>query len=70
MKELTYNEFIALAKENYTNGGMCFVECWEEYQFNDYTRLFGAITEHDAMKMFESECASALAYATAVAERE
>lgn len=70
MKELTYNEFIALARKNYTNGGIYFVECWEEYQFNDYVRLFGAITEQEAMKMFESECRSALACAKTIAERE
>lgn len=53
MKALTYKEFMELARTNYTKGGEVFFECWEEYQFNDYVQLFGAITEQDAMKMFE-----------------
>ena len=40
-KALTYEEFIALAKENYTKGGDVAVECWERYQFDEYVKMFG-----------------------------
>ena len=53
MKTLTYREFMELARQNYCNGGMVFYECWEEYQFNDYVKMFGEITAADAMKMFK-----------------
>lgn len=53
MKILSYGEFMELALKNYAKGGEVFYECWEEYQFNDYVKLFGAITEKDAMKMFK-----------------
>lgn len=52
MKALTYEEFIALAKENYTKGGDVAVECWEKYQFEDYAKLFGPVTEARALQMF------------------
>lgn len=54
-KALTYEEFIALAKKNYNNGGSSFVECWEDYQFADYVRMFGPITEEEALSMFRNE---------------
>ena len=54
-KELTYQEFMNLALQNYTKGGMVFYECWEEYQFNDYVQMFGSVTKQGAVKMFESE---------------
>ena len=62
-KQLTYQEFINLAKKHYCNGGLTFVECWEEHQFNEYVRLFGAITEQETIKMFEDECRSAIEWA-------
>ena len=37
---LTYEEFIALAKENYTEGGDVVVECWERYEFDYYVKEF------------------------------
>ena len=54
-KALTYAEFIALAKKNYNRGGSSFVECWEDYQFADYVRMFGPITEAEALAMFRNE---------------
>lgn len=63
MKALTYKEFIDLAQKHYKDGGLTFVECWEEYQFDDYVRLFGPITETEALKMFESEARAALEWA-------
>lgn len=51
-KALTYEEFIALAKENYTKGGDVAVECWERYQFDDYVKMFGAVTKTEALRMF------------------
>lgn len=52
---LTYEEFIDLAKQNYSKGGDGYVECWEEYQFDDYVKLFGAITEKKALEMFAAD---------------
>lgn len=51
-KALTYEEFIALAKENYSKGGDVAVECWESYQFDEYVKLFGPVTKTRAMQMF------------------
>ncbi len=51
-KELTYEEFIELAKENYTKGGDIAVECWERGQFEDYVKMFGGMTETKALQMF------------------
>jgi len=51
-KALTYEEFITLAKENYTKGGDVAVECWERYQFEDYVKLFGPVTKTKALQMF------------------
>lgn len=62
-KALSYREFIELAQQNYTKGGSTFVECWEEYQFNDYVQLFGAITKQDAIKLFEVERQYAITWA-------
>lgn len=45
-KALTYEEFVALAKENYTKGGDVVVECWERYQFDDYVKMFGPVTKN------------------------
>lgn len=53
MKTLNYREFMELARQNYCKGGMVFYECWEEYQFDDYVKMFGEITENEAMKMFK-----------------
>ncbi len=51
-KALTYEEFIALAKENYNKGGDVAVECWEKYQFDEYVEMFGPVTKTKAMQMF------------------
>lgn len=49
---LTYEEFISLAKENYSKGGDVAVECWDRNTFDDYRKLFGAVTKSDALRMF------------------
>ncbi len=49
---LTYEEFIALGKENYTKGGDVVYECWERYEFEEYVKMFGAMTEQKAMSLF------------------
>lgn len=54
MKALTYEEFIALAKENYTKDGDVVVECWERYQFDDYVRMFGPVTRTKALQIFRN----------------
>lgn len=51
-KVLTYEEFIALAKENYCKGGDVAVECWESRQFDDYVTMFGPVTKTKALRMF------------------
>ena len=51
-KALTYEEFIALAKENYNKGGDVAVECWEKYQFDEYVEMFGPVTKTKTMQMF------------------
>lgn len=55
MKEraLTYEEFIALAKANYTKGGDGYVECWDDRTFAYYVHEFGPITEASALEMFD-----------------
>lgn len=55
MKALTYEEFIDLAKKNYTKGGATFFECWEKYQFEEYCEMFGEITKQKALQMFRYE---------------
>ena len=52
-KVLTYQEFMELALKNYCKGGMVFFECWEEYQFDDYCKEYGAITQSKAMQLFK-----------------
>lgn len=54
-RALTYEEFIALAKQNYSKGGDSYVECWEDYQFYEYVSMFGQITEARALAMFDLE---------------
>ena len=51
-KALTYEEFITLAKENYTKGGNVAVESWERYQFYEYVKMFGSVTKTKALRMF------------------
>lgn len=51
-KALIYDEFIALAKENYHKGGDVAVECWDRSQFDEYVNLFGAVTKTKALRMF------------------
>ena len=54
MKEraLTYEEFIALAKANYTKGGDGYVECWDDRTFTYFVKEFGPITKTQALQMF------------------
>lgn len=52
-KGLTYEEFISLAKENYSKGGDVAVECWDRKTFGDYVELFGPVTKTNAMQMFK-----------------
>lgn len=53
-KALTYEEFIALAKENYTKGGDVVVECWERYEFDYYVKEFGPVTRAKALQIFRN----------------
>lgn len=49
---LTYEEFIALAKANYTKGGDGYVECWDDRTFAYFVKEFGTITKTQALQMF------------------
>ena len=51
-KGLTYEEFIALAKENYNKGGDVAVECWDQKTFETYVEMFGPVTKTEARQMF------------------
>ncbi len=51
-KALTYEEFIALAQENYNRGGDVVVECWDQRQFDYYVKEFGAMTKTKALQTF------------------
>lgn len=53
MKELTYQEFMELAMQNYHRGGDGYVECWDEQTFKEYSSLFGKITRSRALRMFK-----------------
>lgn len=52
-RALTYEEFIALAKENYTKGGDSVVECWRQADFDEYVKEFGPMTEARAKRILE-----------------
>lgn len=54
-KAMTYTEFIEYAQKYYDKGGDSFVECWEDYQFDEYVKLFGPITKSKALAMFRLE---------------
>ena len=54
-KAMTYTEFIEYAQKYYSKGGDSFVECWEDYQFDEYVKLFGPITKSKALEMFRME---------------
>ena len=58
MKEraLIYEEFIALAKANYTKGGDGYVECWDDRTFTYFVKEFGPITKTRARQMFAAAC--------------
>lgn len=49
---LTYEQFMALARENYDKGGDGYVECWDDRTFAYYVHEFGPITEASALEMF------------------
>lgn len=49
---LTYEDFAALARDNYSQGGMEYVECWDALAFQTYVDMFGAITRDAAFAMF------------------
>lgn len=49
---LTFDQFIALAKANYTKGGDDYVECWDDRTFAYFVKEFGPITKTQALQMF------------------
>lgn len=53
-KVLTYKEFMALALENYRNGGDGVYECWDELSFRYYVEEFGPMTKSKAMALFRT----------------
>lgn len=50
---LTYEAFMALAKQNYNKGGDEYVECWDEMVFNWYVAEAGPISKTKALRMFK-----------------
>ncbi len=53
-KGLSYEEFIELAKKNYSKGGDVAVECWDERTFNEYVKNFGPMTKKEALQTFRT----------------
>ncbi len=51
-KALNYEEFIALAKANYSKGGDGYVECWDDRIFAYFVEEFGSISKERALQMF------------------
>ena len=54
-KALTYEEFMALAKEHYNRGGDSYWECWDEKTFTTWVSEFGQITKTQALRWFREE---------------
>lgn len=70
---LTYEEFIALAKTKYNEGGDGYVECWDERTFAYFVEEFGPIYKKRALQMFtealdEEKEERAIAHAAAKGE--
>lgn len=49
---LTFDQFMALARENYDKGGDGYVECWDDRTFAYFVKEFGPITKPQALQMF------------------
>ena len=49
---LTYEQFMALARENYNKGGDGYVECWDDRTFAYFVKEFGPITRASALDAF------------------
>lgn len=49
---LTFDQFMALARENYGKGGDGYVECWDERTFAYFVKEFGPITRASALDAF------------------
>lgn len=49
---LTYEQFMALARENYGKGGDGYVECWDDRTFAYFVKEFGPITRASALDAF------------------
>lgn len=52
-KEMTFKEFIEFANANYEKGGDTYVECWDQYTFDWFTKECGKITKQRAKRMFK-----------------
>lgn len=50
--ELTFDQFMALARENYNKGGDGYVECWDDRTFAYFVKEFGPITRASALDAF------------------
>lgn len=49
---LTFDQFMALARENYGKGGDGYVECWDDRTFAYFVKEFGPITRASALDAF------------------
>lgn len=52
VKVMNYKEFQQFAMENYSKGGDCVVECWDEESFRAYCAEAGPMTEEKALSPF------------------
>ena len=51
---MTYKQFMEYAMANYTRGGDCVVECWDELSFRYYCAEFGPMTKEKADSLFRT----------------
>ena len=49
---LTFDQFMALARENYNKGGDGYVECWDDRTFAYFVKEFGPSTRASALDAF------------------
>ena len=52
--QMSYKEFISYAKQNYSRGGDCVVECWDEQGFNEFCKEFGPMTRKKAQAILDT----------------
>ena len=51
MKNITYEELMKLANENYNNGGDAIYECWSKKDLDEYIEEVGSLTRQQALDL-------------------